>query len=102
MKLIREAEIKDQRGRIAHDYDYFNEELSEWEEYETLSHCCSVPLSFTDLCGSCKEYASIECNHCSVTGDISGCSFHLPTMSETLNSDKYATYYVSDHWDLHD
>ncbi len=96
--LIREAKIKDKYGRINHEYDYFNAELNEWEEYETLSHCCFSTVSFTDLCGSCYDHCGIECNHCSMTGDIDKCPFHLPTMSETLNSDN-SDYYVSEHWD---
>ena len=54
--LIREAKIKDKYGRINHEYDYFNAESNEWEEYETLSHCCFSTVSFTDLCGSCYDH----------------------------------------------
>ena len=99
MPQIRKAIITDGNGKVSHEYDYFNEELNEWEEYQTLSHCCFASLSFTDLCGDCNEYASMECNHCTLRESDFDCLFHLPTMSETLNSDKYSSYYVSEHWD---
>ena len=64
MGLIREAQIKDNYGRVNHEYDYFNAESNEWEEYETLSHCCFATVSFTDICGSCEEVVHFICLLC--------------------------------------